>query len=91
MKCLKLEKLHLLIQKTTPTAKIIISLSALRVNKAESDISNKRFISFLNSTNWYCIHHQNNDELQLNEYGLYINRTGCINLANILISRIRKF
>ena len=30
-----------------PTAKIIISLPVLRVNKAESDIKNKRFISFL--------------------------------------------
>ena len=74
-----------------PSAKMIISSPVLRVSKANSYINNIKFISLLNSTHWDCRHRENIDELHLNEYGLHINRTGSINLANILVSGIRKF
>ena len=86
-----MKELRLLIQKMVPSAKIIISSPVIRVDKANSDINNKKFISLLNSTDWDCIHHENIDESHLNQYGLHINRTGSINLAKNLISRIRKF
>ena len=86
-----MKELRLLIQKMVPSAKIIISSPVIRVDKANSDINNKKFISLLNSTDWDCIHHENIDESHLNEYGLHINRTGSINLAKNLISGIRKF
>ena len=74
-----------------PSAKIIISSPVIRVDKANSDINNKKFISLLYSTDWDCIYHENIDESHLNEYGLHINRTESINLAKNLISGIRKF
>ena len=86
-----MKKLRLLIQKMVPSAKIIILSPVLRVDKANSDINNKKFIDFLNFTDWDCIHHKNIDETHLNEYGLHINRTRYINLAKNLISGIRKF
>ena len=86
-----MKKLPLLIQKMVPLAKIIFSSPVLRVDKANSDINNKKFISFLNSTDLNCIQHENIDEKQLNEYVLHINRTGSINLAKNLISGIWKF
>ena len=86
-----MKELRLLIQKLVPSAKIIISSPVIRVDKANSDINNKKFISLLNSTDWDCIHHENIDESHLNQYGLHINRTGSINLAKNLISGIRKF
>ena len=64
-----------------PLAKTIISSPVLRVNKSNSDINNKKFVTLLNSTVWHCIHHENIDELHLNEYGLHKNRTGSINLG----------
>ena len=45
----------------------------------------------LNSIVWDCIPHENIYKSHLNEYGLNINRTECINLAKNPISRIRKF
>ena len=69
-----MKELRLLIQKMVPSAKIII----IRVDKANSDINNKKFISLLNSTYWDCIDHENIDESHLNEYGLHINRTESI-------------
>ena len=86
-----MKELRLMIQRIVLSAKIIISSPALRVDKANSDISNKKFISLLNSTDWDCIHHENIDESHLNEYGLHINRMGSVNLAKNLISGIRKF
>ena len=86
-----MKELRLLIQKMVPSAKIIISSPVIRVDKANSDVNNKKFISLLNSTDWDCIHHENIDESHLNEYGLHINRTGSINLAKNLISGIRIF
>ena len=80
-----MKELRLLIQKMLPSAKIIISSPVIRVDKANSDINNKTFISLLNSTEWDCIHQENIDKSHLNEYGLHINRTGSINLAKILI------
>ena len=74
-----MKELRLLIQKMVPAAKVIISSPVIRVNKAHSDINNKKFISLLNSTDWYCIHHENIYESHLNEYGLLINRGGSIN------------
>ena len=85
----KMKELHLLIQNRVSSAKIIIPSPVLRVDKANSDISNKKFISLLNSIDWGSIHHEKMDESHLNEYGLQINRTGTINLAKNLISRIR--
>ena len=85
-----MKELYLLRQKVVPSAKIIILSPVLRVDTANSDINNKKFISLLNSTDWDSIHHEN-IESHLNEFGLHINRTGSINLAKILISRIRKF
>ena len=82
-----MKELHLLIQKMVLSAKI----NSEKVNKANSDINNKKFINFLNSTNWDCIHHENIDKSHLNEYGLHINRTGSINLTENLISGIQKF
>ena len=86
-----MKELRLMIQRIVLSAKIIISSPALRVDKANSDISNKKFISLLNSTDWGCIHHENIEESNLNEYGLQINRTGSANLAKNLISGILKF
>ena len=86
-----MKELRLLIQNMVPSAKIIISSPVLLVDKANSDINNKKFISLLNSTDWDCIHHENIDESRLNEYGWHINRMGPINLAKSLISEIRKF
>ena len=86
-----MKELRLLIQKMVPSAKIILSSPVIRVDKANADINNKKFISLLNSTNWDCIHHENIDESHLNEYDLHINRTGSINLAKNLISGIQKF
>ena len=86
-----MKELRLFIQKMVPSATIIISSPVLRVDKANSDIKNKKFISLLNSTDWDCIHHENIDESHLNEYGLHINRMGSVNLAKNLISGIRKF
>ena len=63
----------------------------MHVDKANSDINNKKFISLVNSTDWDCIHHENIDESHLNEYGLHINRARFINLAKNLISGIQKF
>ena len=74
-----------------PSAKVIISSPVIRVDKANFDINNKKFISLLNSTCWDCINHENFGESHLNEYGLHINRAGSITLANNLISRIQKF
>ena len=85
----KMKELHLLIQNRVSSPKIIIPSPVLRVDKANSDISNKKFISLLNSIDWGSIHHEKMDESHLNEYGLQINRTGTINLAKNLISRIR--
>ena len=84
-------ELRFLIQKMVPSAKINISSPILLVDKANSDINNKKFLSLLNSTDWDWIHHKSIDESHLNEYGLHINRTGSINLAKNLISGIRKF
>ena len=50
-----MKELRLLIQKMVPSAKIIISSPVIRVDKANSDINNKKFISSLNSTDWDCI------------------------------------
>ena len=86
-----MKELRILIQKLVLSAKTIISSPVLCVNKANSDINNKKFISLLNSTDWNCIHHENIDESHLNEYGLHINRTGYINLAKNLILEIQKF
>ena len=74
-----MKELRLLIQKMVPAAKVIISSPVIRVNKAHSDINNKKFISLLNSTDRDCIHHENIYESHLNEYGLLINRGGSIN------------
>ena len=74
-----MKELRLLIQKMVPGAKVIISPPVIRVDKANSDINNKKFISLLNSTDWDCIHHKNIYESHLNEYGLLINRGGSIN------------
>ena len=57
-----MKELRLLIQKMLPSAKIIISSPVIRVDKTNSDISNKKFISLLNYTDWDCIHHENIDE-----------------------------
>ena len=86
-----MKELRLLIQKMVPSAKVIISSPVIRADKANSDISNKKFISLLSSTYWDCIHHENFGKSHLNEYGLHINRAGSITLANNLISRIQKF
>ena len=86
-----MKELRLLIQKMVPSAKVIISSPVIRVDKANFDINNKKFISLLNSTCWDCINHENFGESHLNEYGLHINRAGSITLANNLISRIQKF
>ena len=86
-----MKELLLLIQKMVLSAKIIISSPVLCVDKANSDINNKKFISLLNSTDWDCIYHENIDEAHLNEYDLHTNRTGSIILANNLISGTRKF
>ena len=58
-----------------PLGKVIISSPVIRVDQANCEINNKKFISLLNSTDWDCIHHKNIDESHLNEYGLHINRT----------------
>ena len=86
-----MKELRLLIQKMVPSAKIIISSPGLRVDKANSDINNKKFISLLNSADWDCIHHENIDESHLNWYGLHIDRTGSISWTKNLISGIQKF
>ena len=86
-----MKELPLLIHKIVPSAKIIISSPFLCVDETNSDINRKKFISLLNSTNWDCIHHENIDKTHLNEYGLHTNRTGSINLAENLVSGIRKF
>ena len=65
-----MKELRFLIQKMVPSAKIIISSPILLVDKANSDINNKKFITLLNSTDWDCIHHENIDESLLNVYGL---------------------
>ena len=84
-----MKELHLLVQKRASSAKIFMPSPVLRVDKANSDINNKKFMSLLNSTDWGSIHHEKIDESHLNEYGLQINRTGTINLAKNLISRLR--
>ena len=53
-------------KKMIPSAKIIISSPVIRVDTANSDINNKKFIGLLNSTDWNCIHHENIDESHLN-------------------------
>ena len=80
-----------MIQKMVLSAKIVTSSPVLCVDKANSDINKKKFISLLHSTDWDYIHHENIDESHLNEYGLHINRTGSINLAKNLILGIQKF
>ena len=80
-----------MIQKMVLSAKIVTSSPVLCVDKANSDINKKKFISLLHSTDWDCIHQENIDESHLNEYGLHINRTGSINLAKNLILGIQKF
>ena len=77
-----MKELRLLTQKSS---------QVMHVDKANSDINNKKFISLVNSTDWDCIHHENIDESHLNEYGLHINRARFINLAKNLISGIQKF
>ena len=62
-----MKELRLLIQKMVPSAKTIISSPVIRVDKASSDINNKKFISLLNSTDRDCIHHEKIDESHLNE------------------------
>ena len=42
-----------------PSGKVIISSPVMRVDQANSDINNNKFISLLNSTDWDCIHHKN--------------------------------
>ena len=60
-----MKELLLLIQKMVPSAKIIISSPVMRVDKANSDINYKKFISLLNSTDCDYIHHENIDESHL--------------------------
>ena len=86
-----MKELLLLIQKMVPSAKIIILSPVLRIDKADSEINNKKFISLLNFNDWDCIHHENIDEPHLNEYGLHINKTGSFGLAKNLISGRRIF
>ena len=57
-----------MIQKIIPSAKRIILSPDLPVDKAHSDIDNKK----LNYTHWDCVHHENIDESHLNKYGLHI-------------------
>ena len=66
-----MKELRLLIQKMAPSAKIIISSPVLRIDKVNSDINNKKFISLLTSIDWDCIHHENIDGSHLNKYGLH--------------------
>ena len=79
------------IQKYAPESKIIISMPVLRVDKADANDINKRYIELLKEAKLDCIFNDNIAESNIDQYGLHINESGSVILAKNLISGMRNF
>ena len=79
------------IQKYAPESKIIISTPVLRVDKANANDINKRYIELLKEAKLDCIFNDNIAESNIDQYGLHINESGSVILAKNLISGMRNF
>ena len=66
------------IQKYAPESKIIISTPVLRVDKANADDINKRYIELLKEAKLDCIFNNNIAESNNDQYGLHINESGLL-------------
>ena len=79
------------IQKYAPEPKKIIFTPVLRVDKANANDINKRYIELLQEAKLDCIFNGNIAESNIDQYGLHINESGSVILAKNLISGIRNF
>ena len=86
-----IEDLKSFIQKYAPESKIIISTPVLRVDKANANDINRRYIDLLKEAKVDCIFNDNIAESNIDQYGLHINESGSVILAKNLISGIRNF
>ena len=68
--------MKLFIQKYAPESKIIISTPVLRVDKANKDDINKRYIELLKEAKLDCIFNNNVAESNIDQHGLHINESG---------------
>ena len=80
-----IEDLKSFIQKYAPESKIIISTPVLRVDKANANDINRRYIGLLKEAKVDCIFNNNIAESNIDQYGLHINESGSVILAKILI------
>ena len=79
------------IQKYAPEPKKIIFTPGLRVDKANANDVNQRYIELLKEAKLDCIFSDNIAESNNEQYGLHINESGSVILAKNLISGIRNF
>ena len=79
------------IQKHTPEYKIIISRLVLRVDKANSNDINEKYIELLKEAKTDCIFNDNIVESDIDQHELHINESGSLILTKNLITGIRNF
>ena len=86
-----IEDLKSFIQKCAPESKIIISTPVLRVDKANANDINRRYIDSLKEAKVDCIFNDNIADSNINQYGLHINESGSVIFAKNLMSGIWNF